>query len=73
MKKLKWQSEPPRTEGWWFISSFRRSNSKRKRFVLVVEVRQRYGAWLFTSSDKFFWDNVNDFKYEWAGPLIPPL
>jgi hypothetical protein len=74
VKKLKWQKEPPRINGWWFVSHFKRSNSKRKRFVEVSRVRQRYGVWEFASCDTIGWDNVNDFPaYEWAGPLIPPL
>lgn len=71
--KLKWQSKPPRKEGWWFVSQFKRSNSKRKRFSNVCEVRQSYGEWEWSFIDGMTWQSTDVYPaYEWAGPLIPP-
>jgi hypothetical protein len=69
--KGKWSSKPPTVDGYWFVSQIDR---RSHRHVNICLVRQRFGQWQWSFIDGLTWQNTNDYpKYQWLGPLIPPL
>lgn len=80
--KGKWSSKPPRVAGWWFVSQLRCGGKQRSvQLCEVREKRESFGPsraqrtrWQWSFIDGLTWNNTDDYpKYQWLGPLIPPL
>ena len=68
--KGKWSLRPPRVAGYWFVSQLRRG----KRHVQICEVKEYRRQWQWSFIDGLTWNNTDDYpKYQWLGPLIPPV
>jgi hypothetical protein len=73
--KGKWSSKPPRVAGWWFVSQLSLRRGAKRRHVQLCDVRERRpGRWQWSFIDGLTWNSTDDYpKYQWLGPLIPPL
>jgi hypothetical protein len=69
--KGKWSSKPPTVAGYWFVSQISR---RGKRRFNLCDVRERRGIWEWSFIDGLTWNRTDEYpKYQWLGPLIPPL
>jgi hypothetical protein len=68
--KLEWTSQPPRIEGWWFVSSKR----GKKRRVNIVEVRQYHRKWQWSYIYELGWYSTDEYpQCQWCLVPMPPL